>query len=181
MFERFTKLARQSLVDAQLEAASLGHNFIGTEHLLLGVLRLGDGIAFSVLSDAGVSFQTASDLVAEIIGGPDVDAGALASIGIDVDAVRGAVEASFGPGALERAVSGRPRSCRRTPFTARAKKVLQLSLSEALALKHNFIGTEHLLLAMVREGDGVAAVVLRRLLPGTDIRSLVIERLRNAS
>jgi ATP-dependent Clp protease ATP-binding subunit ClpA len=178
MFERFTKLARQSLVEAHAEAADEGHDYIGTEHLLVGLLRLGDGIAWSVLTGAGVTLERVRAAIAADVG-PGVDADALASIGIDVDAVRNAVEASFGPGALERAVSGRSR--RGAPFTARSKKVLELSLREALALKHNYIGTEHVLLGLVREGEGAAAVVLRRLLPDLDLRGLVMERLRTAS
>jgi ATP-dependent Clp protease ATP-binding subunit ClpA len=178
VFERFTKRARQSLAEAQLEAASLGHNYIGTEHLLLGLLRLDEGVAYQVLTGAGIEIERVREQVAEIIGG-GVDAGALASIGIDVSAVREAVEASFGPGALDRAVSGVSR--RGAPFTARSKKVMELSLRAALALGHNYIGTEHLLLAIIREGHGVAAVVLRRLLPETDFRGLVLDRLRHAS
>jgi ATP-dependent Clp protease ATP-binding subunit ClpA len=178
VFERFTKRARQSLAEAQLEAANLGHNFIGTEHLLLGLMRVHEGVASQVLTAAGVEIDRVREKVAEIIGG-GVDAGALASIGIDVDAVREAVEASFGPGAFDRAVSGVDR--RGAPFTPRSKKVMELALREALGLGHNYIGTEHLLLGIIRECHGVAAVVLHRLLPETDFRGLVLDRLRHAS
>jgi ATP-dependent Clp protease ATP-binding subunit ClpA len=87
----------------------------------------------------------------------DEDAQALSAIGIDLDAVREAVEATFGPGALD---PEPPKGCARIPFTPRAKKVLELSLREALRLQHNYIGTEHILLGLIREGDGIAARIL---------------------
>jgi ATP-dependent Clp protease ATP-binding subunit ClpA len=180
MFARFTTLARQSLVDAQAEARSLGHGFIGTEHQLLGLLRLDQGIAREVLHAAGVGYDDARAAVLNMIG-PGVDAEALAAIGIDVDAVRRAAEESFGPGALERAVAGRRGCFGGPPFTARAKKVLELALREALARGHNYIGTEHILLGMIREDTGVAVEVMRQLAPNTNIKHLLLERLRTAS
>jgi ATP-dependent Clp protease ATP-binding subunit ClpA len=131
---------------------------------------------------AGVSHDTVRLAVLEMVG-PAVDDDALAAIGIDAEAVRRAAEGSFGPGALERAVAGHRRAhCQSgPPFTGRAKKVLELALREALNLKDHHIGTEHVLLAIVREGDGVAARVLRLLAPDTDFRQLVIRRLRAAS
>ena len=145
MFERFTDRARRVVVLAQQEAARLNHNWIGTEHLLLGLLSEGQGIA----------------------------ARALASMGISLDAMRGAVEDIIGRG--QEPPSGH------IPFTPRAKKVLELSLREALQLRSDSIGTEHLLLALIREGDGVAAQVL--LDAGVDLnraRQQVIELLHGS-
>jgi hypothetical protein len=124
MFERFTERARRVLVLAQEEARLLNHNFIGTEHILLGLIHEGDGVA----------------------------ARALGSLGISLEAVRVEVEETVGPAGSSR--TGSP------PFTPRAKKVLELSLREALQLGHQYIGTEHILLGLVREGEGVAVQVL---------------------
>jgi len=124
MFERFTDEARRVLVLAQEEARLLNHNFIGTEHILLGLIHQGDGVA----------------------------AQALGSLGIRLEAVREAVEETIGP--ARTSTTGSP------PFTPRAKKVLELSLRESLQLGHNYIGTEHILLGLVREGEGVAGQVL---------------------
>jgi ATP-dependent Clp protease ATP-binding subunit ClpA len=131
MFERFTDRARRVVVLAQEEARMLNHNYIGTEHILLGLIHEGEGIA----------------------------AKALESLGISLDAVRQQVEEIIGQG--QEAPSGH------IPFTPRAKKVLELSLRESLQLGHNYIGTEHILLGLIREGDGVAAQVLVRL--GADL------------
>jgi ATP-dependent Clp protease ATP-binding subunit ClpA len=127
MFERFTDRARRVVVLAQDEARMLKHNYIGTEHILLGLIHEGEGVA----------------------------AEALGSLGISLDAVRQQVEEIIGQG--QEAPSGH------IPFTPRAKKVLELSLRESLQLGHNHIGTEHILLGLIREGDGVAAQVLVRL------------------
>ncbi len=124
MFERFTDRARRVLVLAQEEAALLGHNYIGTEHILLGLIHEGEGVA----------------------------AKALESLGVDLGDMRSHIEVIIGPRGSE--PSGPP------PFTPRAKKVLELALREALQLGHNYIGTEHMLLGLVREGEGVAAQVL---------------------
>jgi ATP-dependent Clp protease ATP-binding subunit ClpC len=124
MFERFTDRARQVLVLAQEEARMLGHNYIGTEHILLGLLHEGDGVA----------------------------AKALTSLGVSLDAMRQAVEGIIGRGTQP--LSGH------IPFTPRSKKVLELSLRESLQLGSHYIGTEHILLGLLREGDGVAAQVL---------------------
>ncbi len=131
MFERFTDRARRVVVLAQEEARMLNHNYIGTEHILLGLIREGEGVA----------------------------AKALESLGISLDAVRQQVEEIIGQG--QEAPSGH------IPFTPRAKKVLELSLRESLQLGHNYIGTEHILLGLIREGDGVAAQVLVHL--GADL------------
>ena len=145
MFERFTDRARRVVVLAQEEARMLNHNYIGTEHILLGLIHEGEGVA----------------------------AKALESLGISLEAVRQQVEAIIGQG--QQAPSGH------IPFTPRAKKVLDLSLREALQLGHNFIGTEHILLGLIREGEGVAAQVLIRL--GADlnrVRQQVIQLLHGS-
>ena len=142
MFERFTDRARRVVVLAQEEARMLNHNYIGTEHILLGLIREGEGVA----------------------------AKALESLGISQEAVRQQVEEIIGQG--QQAPSGH------IPFTPRAKKVLELSLREALQLGHNYIGTEHILLGLIREGEGVAAQVLVKL--GADlsrVRQQVIQLL----
>jgi hypothetical protein len=126
MFERFTDRARRVVVLAQAEARLLEHNYIGTEHLLLGLLSEREGVAAEALESLGVSLETARHEVVEITG-------------------RG-----------QHAPTGQ------IPFTPRAKKVLELSLREALQLGHNYIGTEHILLGLVREGEGVAAQVLTK-------------------
>jgi ATP-dependent Clp protease ATP-binding subunit ClpC len=126
MFERFTDRARRVVVLAQQEARMLDHNYIGTEHILLALIREGDGVA----------------------------AKALTAMGISLDAMRQAVEDIIGHGENPPPASGH------IPFTPRAKKVLELSLREALQLSNDYIGTEHILLALIREGDGVAAQVL---------------------
>ena len=188
MFERFTDRARNVAVDAQAAARRLGHGYVGTEHVLLGLLQ-GDGIAARVLSGLGItSAAVEREVLAEVGRGPlgADDAAALGAIGIDLDEVRRRIEASFGPGALY----WRPGPCRRArrmplaaghiPFSPRAKKVLELSLREALALKHHHIGTEHILLGLVREGEGLAMLVLTRLGAGPQaIRARVLDALRS--
>jgi ATP-dependent Clp protease ATP-binding subunit ClpA len=189
MFERFTDRARNVAVDAQAAARRLGHGYTGTEHILLGLLQ-GDGIAARVLGGLGITAAAVErEVLAEVGRGPlgIEDAAALGAIGIDLEEVRRRIEASFGPGALY----WRPgRRCRRTrriplagghiPFTPRAKKVLELSLREALALKHNYIGTEHILLGLVREGEGLAMLVLTRLGAGPQaVRARVLDALRS--
>ncbi|MDT0212654.1 ATP-dependent Clp protease ATP-binding subunit [Rothia sp. ARF10] len=131
MFERFTDRARRVVVLAQEEARLLNHNYIGTEHILLGLIHEGEGVASK----------------------------ALESLGISLDAVREQVQEIIGQG--QQAPTGH------IPFTPRAKKVLELSLREALQLGHNYIGTEHILLGLIREGEGVAAQVLVKL--GADL------------
>ena len=126
MFERFTDRARRVVVLAQEEARMLNHNYIGTEHILLGLIHEGEGVA----------------------------AKALESLGISLDAVRQQVEEIIGQG--QQAPSGH------IPFTPRAKKVLELASRESRDLSHNYVGTEHILLGLMREGDGVGAQVLKR-------------------
>ena len=142
MFERFTDRARRVVVLAQEEARLLNHSYIGTEHILLGLIHEGEGVA----------------------------AKAMESLGISLEAVRSQVEEIIGQGGSS--PSGH------IPFTPRAKKVLELSLREALQLGHNYIGTEHILLGLIREGEGVAAQVLVKL--GADlsrVRQQVIQLL----
>ncbi|MEA2024260.1 MAG: Clp protease N-terminal domain-containing protein, partial [Actinomycetota bacterium] len=127
MFERFTDRARRVVVLAQEEARLLNHNYIGTEHILLGLIHEGEGVAARALESMGISLESVRSQVVEIIG-----------------------QGSQAP-------SGH------IPFTPRAKKVLELSLREALQLGHNYIGTEHILLGLIREGEGVAAQVLQQL------------------
>jgi ATP-dependent Clp protease ATP-binding subunit ClpC len=124
MFERFTDRSRRVLVLAQEEARQLNHSFIGTEHILLGLIHEGDGVAARSLDSLGITLRAVRERVEEAIG------------------MTGTVPSSA------------------PPFTPRAKKVLELSLREALQLGHSYIGTEHMLLGLVSEGDGVAAQVL---------------------
>ena len=142
MFQRFTDRARRVVVLAQEEARLLDHNYIGTEHVLLGLIREGDGVA----------------------------ARALDSLGISLQAVRLGTEEIIGRG--QHAQEGH------IPFTPRAKRVLELALLESRQLGHRYIGTEHILLGLIREGEGVAAQVLTRL--GADlhlVREQVIQLL----
>ncbi|MFY1575238.1 Clp protease N-terminal domain-containing protein [Verrucosispora sp. WMMD703] len=170
MFERFTDRSRAAVRRAREEARAEGQRPVGTEHLLLAILADGDGLAVRVLRDAGV---TADDLRERIrhhteTGGSglgEADAAALREIGIDLSAIVARIEESFGPDALREAVPApRRRWGRRRPsggpFSARAKKVLELSLREAIRLRHRHIGTEHLLLGLLREGNGLAALAL---------------------
>jgi ATP-dependent Clp protease ATP-binding subunit ClpA len=189
MFERFTDRARNVAVDAQAAARRLGHGCTGTEHILLGLLQ-GDGIAARVLGSLGITAAAVErEVLAEVGRGPlgQRDAEALGAIGIDLEEVRRRIEASFGPGALYwRPRRGRRRGRRvplaagHIPFSPRAKKVLELSLREALALKHNYIGTEHILLGVAREGEGLAMLILTRLGAGPQvIRARVLDALRS--
>ncbi len=127
MFERFTDRARRVVVLAQEEARLLNHNYIGTEHILLGLLNEGEGIAAQALESLDIDLASVRDEVVKIIG------------------------------------QGQQSPSGHIPFTPRAKKVLELSLREALQLGHNYIGTEHILLGLIREGEGVAAQVLQQL------------------
>jgi ATP-dependent Clp protease ATP-binding subunit ClpA len=157
MFERFTEDARAAVALAQEEALALHHGWIGTEHLLLGVLRGGAGGA-RLLQGFGVEHTAVRDEVERTIGRgeTDIDPAALATLGIDLDAVRERVERAFGPGALSRG-----RHCGgHIPFTPRAKKALELTLREALAVGSRELGGEHVVLGLLRAHDGVAAQIL---------------------
>ena len=163
MFERFTEDARRAVVLAQEEAVALRHGWIGTEHVLLGVLRAG-GDGARLLAGFGVDAAGVRDDVVRIVGRgeDDIDRDALATLGIDLDAVRERVERAFGPGALSR--RGRCRRGGAGPAAsrsrARAKKALELTLREAISLGERDLRGEHLVLGLLREGDGVAARVL---------------------
>jgi ATP-dependent Clp protease ATP-binding subunit ClpC len=142
VFERFTDRARRAVVLAQEEARLLNHNYIGTEHILLGLLRGEEGVAAIALKTLGVSLEATRLRVEEIIG------------------------------------EGREMPPGHIPFTPRAKKVLELSLREALQLGHNYIGTEHILLGLIREDEGVAAQVLKELGADLDrVRQTIIQLL----
>ncbi|MCW2934782.1 MAG: NDP-hexose 4-ketoreductase [Actinomycetia bacterium] len=127
MFERFTAKARRAIVLAQEEAGTLNHNYIGTEHILLGLLHEAEGIGPRALIQFGLTLEDTRTEVTSIVG-----------------------------------AGKKPAPGKHIPFTPRAKKVLELALREALSLHHNYIGTEHILLGLIREGDGVAAQVLRK-------------------
>jgi len=188
MFERFTNEARNVVVGAQEQARALEHRFIGTEHLLLSLLA-NDDAAARLLRERGLTVESARATIERYVRGvpPRItpsDAEALRAIGIDIDEVRRRLEENFGPDPLAappREPVRRRFGLRRTrrqpdhdqpgrrggpgitghlPFSARAKKVLELSLREALRLKHRSIGTEHVLLGLIREGEGLGALVL---------------------
>ena len=165
MFERFTQAARSTVVVATEEARGMRHDFVGTEHLLLGLLHQTDDPGVAVLLRSGLDLATARAAVRRLlaVGGEDLDGAALGSIGIDLDAVTERVEAAFGAGALSRpsasaAGGGGPRT--RLPFTGRAKKALGLSLRAAQGRRDDHLGPGHLLLGLIREGGGLARVVL---------------------
>ena len=139
MFERFTAYARHTVVLAQEEARRMNHNYIGTEHVLLGLLGEPAGVAYRVLEAHGITLKGARQEVAELIG------------------------------------PGKQAPSKHIPFTPRAKKTLELSLREALQLHHNYIGTEHILLGLIRESDGVAAQIMRKHADLMEIRMAVLD------
>jgi ATP-dependent Clp protease ATP-binding subunit ClpA len=160
MFERFTQGAREVVVRAQQEARQMHHGFIGTEHLLLG-LAGGSTPTAGVLVRHGVTTQEVRAAVLGYLGAADIDAAALGTVGIDLDAVRASVEATFGPGALDMTAGRRTREPKgHIPFTARSKKVLELSLREAVALTSEEISDGHVALGLIREGEGLAMKIL---------------------
>ncbi|WP_432512737.1 Clp protease N-terminal domain-containing protein [Kineococcus sp. SYSU DK001] len=163
MFERFTRNARTAVITAQEEARQLRHHRIGEEHVLLGCLAT-PSVAERILTGAGADLTTVREVVRRD-GPPDDDAEALRSLGIDLEEVRRRAEASFGPGALDRAPRRRRLFGRglpgHVPFDRSGKKVLEDSLRVALSLRHNYIGTEHVLLAMLGHTEGRAVRVLR--------------------
>jgi ATP-dependent Clp protease ATP-binding subunit ClpA len=154
MFERFTSDARQSVVRAQEEARRLHHARIGTEHFLLGLLT-SDTPTAAVLGRYGLTRDSAAEAIAGYLG-DDLDAEALTTLGIDLDAVRSSVEATFGPGALAPGGPAKGTRSGHLPFTPRMKKVLELSLREAIAMKSTSISDGHIALGLLREGDGLA-------------------------
>ncbi len=159
MFERFTDEAREVVVHAQEEARRLRHPYIGTEHLLLALLDQRGSPVAVILTRHGLTKDAAVEAIRTFTAGDGLDADALGTVGIDLDAVRSSVEATFGPGALD--VPGRGREpTGHIPFSGRAKKVLELSLREALALKSKSIAEGHIALGILREGEGLAAKVI---------------------
>lgn len=204
MFERFTKPARTVVIDAQDEARSLGHAWVGTEHLLIAVLRTPQEAGAATLADLGVTARGCREAVREVVAtgeedglGPQ-DAEALQALGIDLEEVRRRAEETFGPGALDaRDPAARPprrglpfrrhRGDDRTaaghvPFAPRAKKALELSLREALALKDRHIGVEHLVLALLRSDDRLTRALWARLTVRPDeVREQVLASLRKAA
>jgi ATP-dependent Clp protease ATP-binding subunit ClpA len=193
MLERFTVQARETVLRAREERRQLRHPHIGTEHLLLGMLSEDAGIAYAVLREAGVDAPAVRAEVRRLVGTTpgglgEEEAAALRTIGIDLDAVLARIEESFGPDALDpppalpaRGLLGR----RRRPagrLSPRARKVLELSLREALRLKHNYVGTEHILLGLIREGEGLAAKILTESgVDLADLRRATEARLRHAA
>ena len=142
MFERFTDRARKVMALARKEAQRLNHDFIGTEHILLGLLLEGSGVAANVLKNRGA----------------------------DLERIRSGIEKLVKPGSSQVTMG-------QLPFRPRAKKVLELAMEEARNLDHNYVGTEHLLLGLLREQDGVAAQVLMNLgLKLEDVREEVLDR-----
>ena len=139
MFERFTAYARHTVVLSQEEARRMNHNYIGTEHVLLGLLGEPEGIAYRVLEAHGMTLKGVRQEVGELIG------------------------------------PGKQEPGKHIPFTPRAKKTLELALREALQLRHNYIGTEHILLGLMREGEGVAAQVMRKHADLLEIRMAVLD------
>jgi ATP-dependent Clp protease ATP-binding subunit ClpA len=139
MFERFTQPSRRVVVLAQEEARMLDHDYIGTEHILLGLIHEGEGVAARAVLSLGLTLEMVRDQVTDMIG------------------------------------KGQQTPTGHIPFTPRAKKVLELSLREALALKSEYIDTEHILLGLIREADGVGAQILDRVAPLTVVRETVFE------
>ena len=180
MLERFTTSARQTVMGARTEAIATGRAYVGTEHMLIALLDVDRGPAYQVLTEAGVTAASVrADLDRRIPPAADPlgpgDAEALRAIGIDLEAVIARVEAAFGEGALDdepevdggkrRRLFGRgrrePVGTRRHPrITPRAKKVLELALREAIYRNDHEIRSEHILLALIREGEGLAAQIL---------------------
>lgn len=179
MFERFTKAARAVVVDAQKHARALGHTTIGTEHTLLALLSGENDSTRQALSAAHVDVDHVLAAIIRHVGDRSEttviadrdaeDAAALKSIGIDLDAVRAAIEENFGAGSLrlprpapkKKGILGRfTTTSGHVPFSARNKKVLELSLREAIRLKQNFIAPEHIMLGVLREGRGLASLIL---------------------
>jgi ATP-dependent Clp protease ATP-binding subunit ClpA len=167
MFDRFRSEARRVVDLAEEEARALGHSWIGTEHLLLGLLVEGEGTANDVLRSVGLTqeilrHEVEAELGPSPEGGSWIDPQALATIGIDLDDVRRRVEQVFGPGALERSRPGCGPTGHGIAFTRRAKRVFQLALREAQRWGERSVGTEHLLLGLLEEREGLAMRILER-------------------
>jgi ATP-dependent Clp protease ATP-binding subunit ClpA len=180
MFERFSEKARTVVVLAQQKARERGDETIGTEHLLRALFAVPDNLAVVVLEGFSVrraDVEADLDRQRSAAAGSTSDATALAALGIDLDEVRRRVEEAFGPGALDRV--RRPRGRRwggHIPFTKGSKKALELALREAVGLGHNYIGTEHLLLGLLR-GEGPARDVLVDRGVRLDVARVIVEEL----
>ncbi len=197
MFERFTQEARDVVVGAQKEARELRHRWIGTEHLLLSLLTTPDAPGVATLTRLGVTAERGHEAVVAVAGGEDLgeeDTEALKALGIDLDEVRRQAERAFGEGALDAPLEdGRGKRFgvfRRKPsdgpghipFAPRAKKALELSLREALAHKDKFIGTQHLLLGLLRSDDQQTLALFDRLgIEPRAVRAEVVADLRKAA
>ncbi|MGI5352272.1 Clp protease N-terminal domain-containing protein [Streptomyces sp. CA-250714] len=199
MFERFSREARDVVIRAQDEANSLGHDWIGTEHLLLAALHHPEQPGAATLVRLGITTTSCRAAVAGVVPGAREDLGpedaeALRALGIDLEAVRRRAEESFGAGALDaapdsgRTKRGRGRGkgegtlTRHVPFAARAKKVLKQALREALTRKDRGIGVEHVVLGVLRSEDNISLALFARLgIEPEVVRELVLDDLRTAA
>ena len=207
MFEKFTRQARQLVVGAQEEARELGHGWIGTEHLLLAALRQPGDPGAATLVRLGVTAEECRTAVKGVVGQEggaldEQDAEALKALGIDLDEIRRRAEGAFGSGALDVPAEDPAEKRRRPfplgrrrdrdgadapgkghiPFTARAKKALELALREAVARKDRHIGVEHVVLALLRSDDNITAALFAELdLVPREAREHVLSDLRGAA
>ncbi len=199
MLERFTQESRAIVVGAQDHARRLHHGYVGCEHLLLALTETASPTS-ALFAEAGATPARIEAALSALLGPAAAvsdDKSALAALGIDLDEVRKAVEANFGPGSLDEALpsrrrwrGGRWRRRRRTcspllghlPFTPRAKRSLELSLREAIRLKHNSIGVEHIALGLLRGDDTMAWRVLSHLgVEPADLRHVLVQSLRRSA
>lgn len=176
-FQQFTDRARMVVMEARAEALESGHGYIDTEHILIGILREGTGMAGVLLGELGVSVEAVREKLAASpshhTSSSRVDpASALATIGIDLAAVRSAIEASFGEGAL-------PDPGSAPPFTPQAHGALEHAADAAAMLRHRYIGTEHLLLGLLRDSESLACKTLADL--GVDLEELALATRRQAA
>lgn len=173
MFERFTDDARAVVVAAVAEAKTEHASHVGTQHVLLSMLARPSSLTGRVLAAHGVDADAVRAKIYALKAddaGDDLDPDALRAIGIDLDAVRASVESSFGPGTLDAPAGTAKRRGGHVPFSPRSKKVLELSLREAIRLKQGYIADAHIMLGILREGDGLAAKALHEL--GVDLAAL---------
>jgi ATP-dependent Clp protease ATP-binding subunit ClpA len=180
VFERFTDKARQVVVGAQAESRERGADEIRTEHLLAALYRVPDNLALTVLAAFSIERgMVLADIDRMRPEKPRIDAEALSTLGIDLDEVRRQVEEAFGPGALDRTRSAHGPGPRfgHIPFARSAKKALELSLREAIHLKHNYIGTEHLLLGLLHGQEGAAHHILTERGMRLDAARVIVEEL----
>lgn len=190
MFERFGRDARAAVISAQEQARSMNSPVIDVEHVLLGVLAGADRPLATLLDECGLRIDAAqADLAAQRSAGPlgEEDAEALRSIGIDLDAVRASLAETFGADALDRTAAAEPRGFlarlrgNQIRFTSGAKKTLELALREAIARKDDRIGSEHLLLGILRAPSDVARGLIEAHIPIGDLRAKVLDLLDRAA